>query len=233
MRVLIAAEDPEEGEVLAYALRRSGMDAHPRPSLRHFSERWLDPPFDLLVALGEAGALEESVQALRARSEAPVVLLVEPPVPDRAVARLLQAGADLVLPTPVSPSVVALYCRNLLRRFSGVPSHALPSLASDGVSLDPTTRTVRVEGGPPRRLTPLEFRLLYTLMTHRGQAVPIEVLVERVWGYDEGGSRELVRGLVRRLRAKVEPDPRRPRYIHTVPGLGYLFDPDFPAQAPA
>jgi DNA-binding response OmpR family regulator len=49
------------------------------------------------------------------------------------------------------------------------------------------------------------------------------VIVERVWGYSGRGDRELVRGLISRLRAKVEPDPHKPAYVLTVPGVGYSF----------
>jgi DNA-binding response OmpR family regulator len=111
----------------------------------------------------------------------------------------------------------------LLRRAGGVPLFSLPTLSLSGLTLDPATRAVEVEGRSGRRLTHLEFRLLYTLMTHRGQILPAEAIVERVWGYSGEGSRELVRGLISRLRAKVEPDPRQPRYILTVPGVGYSF----------
>jgi DNA-binding response OmpR family regulator len=92
--------------------------------------------------------------------------------------------------------------------------------------LDPATRTVQVADRPPHRLTHLEFRLLYTLMLHRGHIMSTENIVERVWGYTGRGDRELVRGLVRRLRAKVEPDPRSPTFIVTVPSVGYSFDPE-------
>jgi len=92
--------------------------------------------------------------------------------------------------------------------------------------LDPATRTVQVAGQRPHRLTHLEFRLLYTLMLHRGHIMSTENIVERVWGYTGRGDRELVRGLVRRLRAKVEPDPRSPTFIVTVPSVGYSFDPE-------
>lgn len=87
--------------------------------------------------------------------------------------------------------------------------------------LDPTTRTVEVDGMETTRLTQLEFRLLYTLMTHPRQVLPTEMLVESVWGYSDTGNRELVRGLVKRLRRKVEIDPRHPRHIVTTPGVGY------------
>jgi DNA-binding response OmpR family regulator len=68
--------------------------------------------------------------------------------------------------------------------------------------------------------------LLYTLMTHYGHILSTESIVERVWGYTGRGDRDLVRGLVRRLRTMVEPDPRNPVYILTVPGVGYSFEPD-------
>ena len=77
-----------------------------------------------------------------------------------------------------------------------------------------------------KRLTQLEFRLLYTLMTNVGQIIPTDQIVEHVWGYSGEGNRELVRGLVQRLRSKVEPVPRKPEYILTEPGIGYYFSRD-------
>jgi DNA-binding response OmpR family regulator len=71
----------------------------------------------------------------------------------------------------------------------------------------------------------LEFRLLFTLMTHAGRVIPAENLVEYVWGYTGEGNRSLVRGLIQRLRTKVEPNPSKPRYILTQPGVGYRFNP--------
>ena len=62
-------------------------------------------------------------------------------------------------------------------------------------------------------------------MIHRGQVLPAEILVEQVWGYTGEGERDLVRGLIRRLRAKIEPDPSQPRFILTIAGIGYTFNP--------
>jgi two-component system alkaline phosphatase synthesis response regulator PhoP len=61
-------------------------------------------------------------------------------------------------------------------------------------------------------------------MVHTGQVLPTENLVEMVWGYTGDGNRELVRGLVQRLRTKVEPDPSEPRYIMTEANIGYYFN---------
>jgi DNA-binding response OmpR family regulator len=60
-------------------------------------------------------------------------------------------------------------------------------------------------------------------MVNRGQVIPVDTIVERVWGYSGQSSRELVRGLVSRLRRKIEPDPHYPQFIQNIPGIGYLF----------
>jgi DNA-binding response OmpR family regulator len=63
-------------------------------------------------------------------------------------------------------------------------------------------------------------------MIHGGQVLSTETIVEQVWGYDGRGDKELVRGLVRRLRQKIEPEPHQPQYILTVSGVGYCFSTD-------
>ena len=113
--------------------------------------------------------------------------------------------------------------RAILRRSAGVPFFSLPTLTQKDVMLDPTDRTVRVGEQDPKRLTQLEFRLLYTLMTHVGQIIPTDKIVEHVWGYSGEGNRELVRGLVQRVRSKIEAEPHKPEYILTEVGIGYYF----------
>ena len=111
--------------------------------------------------------------------------------------------------------------RALMRRAIGVTVFNLPNFTVGDLDLDTSVRTVQVKDEAPKHLTRLEFRLLYTFMVHRGQVLSTDTLVERVWRYSGSGDRELVRGLVKRLRAKIEPDPHFPRYILTIPGVGY------------
>ena len=59
-----------------------------------------------------------------------------------------------------------------------------------------------------------------------GLIFPMEEIVERVWGYEGDGNRDLVRGLIRRVRRKIEMETSRPRYIHNLPGVGYQFTPE-------
>ena len=68
-----------------------------------------------------------------------------------------------------------------------------------------------------------ESRLLHLLITHTGQVLTTDMIIERVWGYDEAGDSGLVKTHIRHLRQKVEPDPNSPQYIMTVPGVGYTF----------
>jgi DNA-binding response OmpR family regulator len=176
----------------------------------------------IVAAFGDGRALGKDVSAIRAVTDVPLLVIVDPLGEDR-MCDLIRAGADLVLPRPVSPMILGAYAQALLRRSGAAPAFSLPTLTLKDIGLDPATRTVIVEGGEPRRLTQLEFRLLYLLMTNRGQVLPADTIVERVWGYSGEGDRDLVRGLISRLRRKIEADIEKPRFIQTVPGIGYLF----------
>lgn len=114
----------------------------------------------------------------------------------------------------------------ILRRSSGVPFHSLPALARGDFILDPSGRTVTVGAGETKKLTQLEFRLLYVLLTHAGQILPTDHIVEHVWGYSGDGNQDLIRGLVQRLRSKVEFDKGNPQYLKSEKGIGYILDLD-------
>ena len=80
-------------------------------------------------------------------------------------------------------------------------------------------------GGPPVRLTNLEFRLLQYLLVNAGHIVPAERLTPHVWGFHGAGDRQLLKQLVHRLRRKLERDPSTPRYLCTAAGTGYVLTP--------
>lgn len=224
MFALLLAKDPDERAVLTLVLQRAGLAVTPVGDFEKTIQTWAERPVDLiLLALQSADPLVQ-VQRIRRETDVPLVVLIDQTGED-VHCTLLEAGADLVIARPFSARVLIAQIRALLRRAGSMPLFSLPTLSLAGLTLDPTTRTVEVAGQPSRRLTHLEFRLLYILMTHKGQVLPAETIVERVWGYTGRGDRALLRGLISRLRAKVEPDPRSPRYILTVPGIGYSFNP--------
>jgi DNA-binding response OmpR family regulator len=90
----------------------------------------------------------------------------------------------------------------------------------DDLEIAPGAATV-TKGGEPLHLTKTEFKLLLTLASRPNQVFTREVLLQQVWDYDYFGDSRLVDVHIRRLRAKIEDDPREPRIVQTVRGLGY------------
>ena len=221
MYALLLAQDADEKALLSLVLQRAGMAVTTAEKLERAMRIWTERPANLILLALPSDPLE-NVKRIRAETTAPLMAIVSP-VNEDAHYNLLEAGADIVIPRPFSARVLIAQSRALWRRSGGVALLGLPTLSLADLTLDPATRTVHVAGQAPRRLTHLEFRLLYTLMIHRGQVLPTENIVEQVWGYSGEGDKDLVRGLIRRLRTKVEPDPSNPRYILTVSGIGYSF----------
>jgi DNA-binding response OmpR family regulator len=224
MYAMLLAQNVDERAVLSLVLQRAGLAVTSSADLDRAMKSWLERPADLIV-LAIGGDPLTQVRRTRTETPVPIVVIVNP-IDEDMHHTLLEAGADLVVCRPFSARLLIAQVQALMRRAGTVPLFSLPTLSQAGLTLDAANRTVEVAGWRSRRLTHLEFRLIYTLMTHRGQVLPPEVIVERVWGYSGRGDKELVRGLVSRLRAKVEPEPKKPRFIHTVPGVGYAFDPD-------
>ncbi len=224
MFALLVPRDPDEGAVLALALQRAGFMVNQARDLGKALQSWLERPADLILLATPEGDPLPYVRQIRAETEVPLALIVDP-LSESLYCALLEAGADLVITRPFSIPILIAQVKALVRRASGAPLQKVPLWSVAGLTLDPVSRTVEIEGKNLVRLTHLEFRLLHALMLHKGQVLPIETIVERVWGYAGKGDKELVRGLISRLRAKIEPDPHHPRYIHTIPGLGYSFNP--------
>jgi DNA-binding response OmpR family regulator len=225
MYALLYAEDPDEAAILSLVLQRAGLFVTGANGLDKAITLAADQPTKLILLASLEPATAVQVRQIYAGSKAPLIVITGPLDEDGHI-DLLDAGADLVITRPYSARLLMAQVRALLRQTQGVAIAGLPGLSVGSLTLDPATRSIHVHGQEPRRLTHLEFRLLYTLMVHRGQVMPPELLVEHVWGYTGQGDRDLVRGLVRRLRAKVEPDPRDPCYVITVAGVGYSFDPE-------
>ena len=226
MQAVLFAHHPDESSVLTLILQQAGFRVRSVRSLDDAISAWPDHPFEMILITLPENRLRamEQVAQMRGFTAVPIIVISDP-LPEDQFVTLLEEGTDLLVLRPYSVRGLLAQVRALLRRTAGVPFYSLPTLTNSDVSLDPSNRTVRVADGDLKDLTQLEFRLLYTLMTHRGQVIPSENIVENVWGYSGEGSKELVRGLVQRLRSKVEPDPRHPHYILTVPGVGYRFDP--------
>jgi DNA-binding response OmpR family regulator len=223
MQGIIIASEPEDRDYLSYVMRHAGLAVARTAEVHHVESALTEHPVDIIVlVLDPQSAMTSTVTAIRAITHAPLMLLGER-LGEGQQCSLLDAGADLILARPFSPRIVTRYINMLLKRAGTVPVSVLPSLEANGLAVDPGTRRAMTPDGALQQLTPLEFRLLYLLMTNQGQVISTDIIIDRVWGYSDTGNRELVRGLVRRLRRKIDPDPSRPRFIETIPGVGYRF----------
>ena len=223
MQAIVIAHNQEEREFFSYTLRHVGLSVARTAEIILVSSSLVANPVDLILFAPSVDApLLDEIAAIRAISQAPLFLLIDALVED-VYCEALDAGVDLILRRPLSARVLSRYARVFLRRSGSVPASMLASLTVGQVQLDPSLRILKRGDGEPSHLTPLEFRLLYVLMTNADQVIPTDVIIDRVWGYSGDGNRELVRGLVGRLRRKVEPDPQNPTIIHTHLAIGYRF----------
>jgi DNA-binding response OmpR family regulator len=225
MEAILFSPHAEETNILQVILQQSGFLVRSYRSLDQAIEAWPENPADLILVVigGDHAKSVMQIKQLRGHTAVPIMLICDL-LPEDLLVSYLESGADQVMMRPYSVRALIAQIRAVMRRGAGVPFFSLPRLTQKDIELDPSNRTVQVADREPQRLTHLEFRLLFTLMTHSGQIIPNEQIVEHVWGYEGEGNRELVRGLVQRLRSKVEQNPHQPQYIITEVGIGYYFN---------
>ncbi len=157
---------------------------------------------------------------LRQESGVPIIMLTaRVEEADRIVG--LELGADDYVTKPFSPRELVARVRATLRRASGEVGPTTLLRVGD-VELDTASLEASV-AGEPVDLTPTEFQLLATLVRQPGRIFSREQLLEAVHGVAFDGYDRSVDSHIKNLRRKIEPDPRRPRYIQTVYGVGYRF----------
>ena len=165
----------------------------------------------------------ELCRRIRARSQTPVIMLTARGEEiDKLVG--LELGADDYVTKPFSPRELAARVNAVLRRSRQQPQVGDDSLRFDDLRMSRRARTVEDARGPIQ-LTAREFDLLIYLAGHPGQVFSREQLMDAVWDYEFVADASTVTVHMRRLRSKVEVDPSRPRYLKTVWGVGYKFEP--------
>jgi DNA-binding response OmpR family regulator len=159
---------------------------------------------------------------IRARSELPVIMVTAlGEETDRLTG--LELGADDYLTKPFSPRELVARIKAVLRR-TGTHLAKAEVIETGELVVDSGRREAR-RNGEPLPLTLLEFDLLWFLVTHPNRVFTRAELMELVWGYASALDTGTVTVHIRRLRAKIEDDPSRPRHLETVWGSGYRFTP--------
>ncbi|MGQ9839944.1 MAG: winged helix-turn-helix domain-containing protein, partial [Anaerolineae bacterium] len=158
---------------------------------------------------------------LRAESRVPIIMLTARST-DEDKLRGLDIGADDYVTKPFNPRELVARVRAVLRRTT--PTESPPADLHFGALTISFVRHEVCLGDRPVNLTPTEFRLLEALAREPGRAFTRAELLDRVFGYDYDGIERTIDVHIMNLRRKIEPIPFRPRYIATVPGVGYRFE---------
>jgi DNA-binding response OmpR family regulator len=225
-RVLVIEDDPNVAEVVGRYLAREGYTVETDCDGEAGLARALADPPDLVVLdlmLPSLGGLEVC-RRLRSVAPVPVIMLTARGEETDRIAGL-ELGADDYVSKPFSPRELTARVKAVLRRAAGpVPAAAGAEVLTAGdLQVDVVAHEARLEGDLVA-LTSKEFDLLAHLMRHPRRAFRREQLLEDVWGFSYGDT-STVTVHIRRLREKIERDPSVPRYVVTVWGVGYRFEP--------
>ncbi|MCA2213744.1 response regulator transcription factor [Jidongwangia harbinensis] len=225
-RVLVVEDEESFSDALSYMLRKEGFEVSVAPTgtsaLTQFDRTGADIVL-LDLMLPEMSGTEVCRQ-LRQRSAVPIIMVT---ARDSEIDKVvgLEIGADDYVTKPYSPRELVARIRAVLRRQGAdVAEVTTPTLAAGPVRMDVERHVVTVDGSSVQ-LPLKEFELLELLLRNAGRVLTRGQLIDRVWGADYVGDTKTLDVHVKRLRSKVEPEPSAPRYIVTVRGLGYKFEP--------
>jgi two-component system response regulator RegX3 len=223
-RILVVEDESSFAEPLTYMLAKEGYDvgvATTGPEgLELFDRTGADLVLLDLMLPGMSGT--DVCRALRSRSNVPVIMLT---ARDSEVDKVvgLEIGADDYVTKPYSARELLARIRAVLRRRGELVEGDDEPLAAGPVRMDVERHVVTVEGNQVQ-LPLKEFDLLELLLRNAGRVLTRGQLIDRVWGSDYVGDTKTLDVHVKRLRAKIEPDPSNPRHLVTVRGLGYKFE---------
>ncbi|MBN1170914.1 MAG: response regulator transcription factor [Micromonosporaceae bacterium] len=225
-RVLVVEDEASFSEALSYMLRKEGFEVSVAETGSQALETFSRVGADIVLLdlmLPEMSGMEVC-RNLRQRSSVPIIMVT---ARDEEIDKVvgLEIGADDYVTKPYSPRELVARIRAVLRRRSAENSDAnLETMMVGPVRMDVDRHVVTVAGASVS-LPLKEFELLELLLRNAGRVVTRGQLIDRIWGADYVGDTKTLDVHVKRLRSKIEPEPSAPRYLVTVRGLGYKFEP--------
>ena len=225
-RILLVEDEESLADPLAFLLKKEGFDVVIAPdgptALVEFERNEIDIVLLDLMLPGMSGT--DVCRRLRSMSSVPVIMVT---ARDSEIDKVvgLELGADDYVTKPYSSRELIARIRAVLRRGGDVDDDGGDTqvLSAGRVRMDVERHTVAVDG--VEVAMPLkEFDLLEYLLRNTGRVLTRSQLIDRVWGADYVGDTKTLDVHVKRLRAKIEEEPSRPRYLVTVRGLGYKFE---------
>lgn len=228
MNVLVIDDEPQIRRALRIGLERNDFQVR----LASSGEEGLDlaalHPTDFVILDLAMPGLDgvEVCRQLRSWSSVPVIVLsVREGEQDKIAA--LDAGADDYLTKPFSLDELLARLRAVLRRVRGDAQPQTPLFCAGELQIDFSRRLVTL-AGEEIHLTPIEYELLGFLAKHPNRVLTHRHLLTKIWGAEYADDTHTLRVHIANLRNKIEPNPTRPRFLHTEPRIGYRFRVDEP-----
>jgi DNA-binding response OmpR family regulator len=220
--ILIIEDEPELVKVLRDYLEKSGFEVHAAYRGDTGFSTWEQKHPDLVLLDLNLPGMDglDVAREIRRKGSTPIIMLTaRVEETDQLIG--LELGADDYITKPYSPRVVVAKVRAVLRRLD-LAANAPKLLRVAGLEIDLDGHIVN-QDGKPLDLTPTEFNLLANMASQPGRAFTRLQLLEATQGMAYEGYERTIDAHIKNLRAKLEPDPKKPRYIETVFGVGYRF----------
>ena len=227
-RILIVDDDDEIRDLLEFDVSHSGYFVDTASDGKEGLQKALNNSYDLIlldVMMPKMNGFDVCKNIRQAKLAIPILMLTaKGTINDKTIG--FDCGADDYLVKPFDIQEVLLRIRVLLRRNQIQETNPITNeiLNSGNIEILPETLEAIILNKKVK-LTPTEFEILYCLMQHFNNPVTLATLLDEVWGYDSDEDVRMVRVHVGGLRNKIEPDPKKPQYLHTVTNVGYKLTP--------
>jgi two-component system, OmpR family, KDP operon response regulator KdpE len=229
-RILVVDDEPQIRKALSVNLTARGYDVDTADTGEEALARAAAHLPDLvLLDIGLPGIDGIAVvEGLRGWTSVPIIMLSVRDAEEDKV-RALDAGADDYVTKPFGMNEVLARLRAALRRHHPEPEQ--PVVTTDAFALDLAQRVARLQDGTAVHLTPTEWEIVDALVRHPGRLVTQRHLLQQVWGPQYERETNYLRVHLAAIRKKLEPEPGRPRFFVTEPGIGYRFELEPPAPS--
>lgn len=227
MTILVCDDDKEIVEAISIYLKQEGYDVVPAYNGKEALQLMKEKEIHLVILdimMPELDGIHALLK-LRETSSIPVILLsAKSEDVDKILG--LNVGADDYMTKPFNPLELVARVKSQLRRYTqlgGMDQGNDSVLVNGAITMDTDQKTVTVDG-ELRKLTPTEFKILQLLMENVGTVFSSAQIYERIWEEDAYATDNIVSVHIRRIREKIEIDPKNPDYIKVMWGVGYRME---------
>jgi len=227
MDILICDDDKEIAAAIAIYLENEGYTAHLAYDGIEALSALEQSDIKLIIMdimMPQLDGLRATMEIRKSRNIPIIMLSAKSEDSDKIIG--LSAGADDYITKPFNPLELIARVKSQLRRYTVLGSLPPPEagvFTVDGLTIDDNHKSVTVDGETVR-LTPIEYKIALLLIRNPGRVFPIDEIYERVWGEDAFCADNTVAVHIRRIREKLEIDPKNPKYIKVVWGIGYKME---------